>query len=144
MTEVTQIESIADHRGSVIKVISEDSTNFAGFGELYFSTVKTGVIKAWRRHKQMTVNLMLVTGKVRLVVLESLDHEPELDLVLDAQQRKLVTIEPGKWYGFQGLSDAEAMLMNFANIKHEDLEVERLDHDAAGVSYTWATLESDQ
>jgi dTDP-4-dehydrorhamnose 3,5-epimerase len=144
MTRVTEIESIADHRGSVIKVISEDSTNFAGFGELYFSTVKTGVIKAWRRHKQMTVNLMLVTGKVRLVVLESLENEPELDLVLDAQQRKLVTIEPGKWYGFQGLSETEAMLMNFANIKHDDLEVERLEHDAAGVSYTWATSESDQ
>ena len=144
MTKITEIESIADHRGSVIKVIAEDSTNFAGFGELYFSTVKTGVIKAWRRHKQMTVNLMLVTGKVRLVVLESLDNEPELDLVLDARQRILVTIEPRKWYGFQGLSEAEAMLMNFANIKHDDLEVERLDHDAGGVSYTWATSESDQ
>lgn len=143
MTAVTDLESIADHRGSVIKVMSIDSANFAGFGELYFSTVKAGIVKAWRRHTEMTVNLMVVTGQIRLVVLEKLEGEPELDIVLDGVDRKLVTIEPGKWFGFQGLSQTEAMLMNFANIKHDDLEVERLNHDADGVSFIWDSSESD-
>jgi dTDP-4-dehydrorhamnose 3,5-epimerase len=143
VTTVSDLESIADHRGSVVKVISIDSANFSGFGELYFSTVKAGVVKAWRRHTEMTVNLMVVTGKIRLVVLESLESAPELEIVLDGVDRKLVTIEPGKWFGFQGLSQNEAMLMNFANIKHDDLEVERLNQDAEGVSYIWASSESD-
>lgn len=143
MTTVTDLKSIADERGSVIKVISIDSTNFAGFGELYFSTVKAGIIKAWRRHTEMTVNLMVVTGRLRLVVLDRLDGVPDLDVVLDNLDRKLVTIEPGKWFGFQGLSQTESMLMNFANIKHDYLEVERINHDADGVSYIWSNSESE-
>jgi dTDP-4-dehydrorhamnose 3,5-epimerase-like enzyme len=87
---------------------------------------------------------MVVTGKIRLVVLENLESAPELEIVLDGVDRKLVTIEPGKWFGFQGLSQNEAMLMNFANIKHDDLEVERLNQDAEGVSYIWDSSESDQ
>lgn len=141
MTAITELESIADKRGSIIKVISTESANFSGFGELYFSTVKSGIVKAWRRHTAMTVNLMVIIGKIRLVVLDTLDGEPLLDIVLDCSERKLVTIEPGKWFGFQGLSQPEAMVMNIANIKHNDLEVERFNPDAEGVVYTFGKIQ---
>ena len=38
-----------------------------GYGEAYFSWVKMGVIKAWKQHLRMTMNLVVPVGMVRFV-----------------------------------------------------------------------------
>ena len=40
-----------------------------------------------------------------------------------------LTVPPGIWFGFKGLNNAKNMLLNVADIKHNDAEVERQDSD---------------
>ena len=40
---------------------------YNGFGELYFSEVNFGEIKAWKKHKKMVMNLIVPCGEVKFV-----------------------------------------------------------------------------
>ena len=42
------VKKIGDERGSVMHMMRADSPWFSRFGEIYFSTVKSKVVKAWR------------------------------------------------------------------------------------------------
>ena len=48
---ITPLKRIGDERGMVLHMLRRDWAIFEDFGEVYFSTVKFGVIKAWKRHK---------------------------------------------------------------------------------------------
>ena len=59
-----------DSRGQVIKMINKNDKFFKKFGEIYFSTILPGKIKAWRKHKKNTCNLMLLKGNVVLKLIK--------------------------------------------------------------------------
>jgi len=107
---------------------------FSGFGEAYFSTINKGDIKGWKKHTEMTLNLVVVTGKVEFVVYDSVDFF-SAKLSKDNYQR--LTVEPGLWLAFRGLSD-ENMLLNLANNEHDSCESENIDLDA--FEYNWANF----
>ena len=50
--------------------MKETSAGYAGFGEAYFSQVDKGAIKAWKRHKKMTLNLLVPVGEIKFVLFD--------------------------------------------------------------------------
>ena len=44
-------------------------------------------------------------------------------------------IAPKVWFGFQGLSKKESLIINFADIEHSKEEVEKLNLDK--IKYKW-------
>ena len=64
---ITKLDIIGTLGGSVMHAMKESSTGYAGFGEAYFSQVDKGAIKAWKRHKKMTLNLVVPVGEIRFV-----------------------------------------------------------------------------
>ena len=50
---VKPLKQIEDNFGTVLHMLRNDSSLFSQFGEVYFSEVYTGVIKAWKRHKKI-------------------------------------------------------------------------------------------
>jgi dTDP-4-dehydrorhamnose 3,5-epimerase len=61
----TDLKIILSEDGSVMHSLKSSEKDFKGFGESYFSTVNNGAIKAWKRHKKMTLNLTVPVGIVR-------------------------------------------------------------------------------
>jgi dTDP-4-dehydrorhamnose 3,5-epimerase len=49
---VTPLRQILDERGKVMHMMRRDSSVFEEFGEIYFSCVHPGAIKAWHIHKR--------------------------------------------------------------------------------------------
>ncbi len=57
-----------DERGAVLHMLRASDAPFERFGEIYFSTIRQGVVKAWHLHRTKTINLAVPIGAVRVVV----------------------------------------------------------------------------
>ena len=49
---------------------------FINFGEIYFSYTYPGAIKAWHKHKEMTLTYAAVSGKIKLVLFDDRIESP--------------------------------------------------------------------
>ena len=54
--------------GNVFHAMKNTDDGYNGFGEVYFSKIEPNAIKAWKRHKEMTLNLVVPVGKIRFVL----------------------------------------------------------------------------
>lgn len=142
---ITPLRVIADHRGAVKHLLRADAPHFQGFGEVYVSTVLPGAVKAWKRHRLMTLNLAAPLGLVRLVLFDDRPGSPthgrvqEIDLD-GAGNYRLVTVPPGLWSGFTapGPGPEPALLINCATMVHDPAESDRLEPDDPAIPYRWA------
>ncbi len=122
---LTPLSRIATAGGDVLHAMKQNDVGFAGFGEAYFSWVTAGVVKAWKRHTRMTMNLLVPSGQVRFVF--RLDDTSELRVEEIGDDRYArITVPPGIWFGFQGLAAPQSLVLNIASIPHDPNEVERL------------------
>lgn len=139
---VVPLRRIDDERGAVQLMLKSTDAHFQGFGEVYFSTVFPGVVKAWKYHRRMWANYACVLGRIRVVLYddrpESPTHGALAELELDAREAyALVSIPPRVWHGFQGLGDPQSMLANCASEPSDPDELERRDPGDERIPYRW-------
>lgn len=121
---VTPLARVTVAGGDVLHAMKCTDTGYAGFGEAYFSSVSMGAVKAWKLHTQMTMNIIVPVGKVRFAFhLRGTDGFRVEELGADRYAR--LTVPPGIWFGFQGMSAPNSMLLNIASIAHDPAEVQR-------------------
>ena len=120
--------------GNVVHAVKKDSPGYVGFGEAYFSWRKFGAVKAWKKHTKMTLNLIVPVGQVKFVFIGD-GSEDYFEYTLAACKPQRITVPPGIWFGFEGLSKKQSLILNIADIKHDPSEVIRrsVDH----FSYIW-------
>ena len=128
------LKKITHPKGDVFHAMKASDDGFCGFGEAYFSTVNMGDIKGWKKHSEMTLNLVVVTGEIEFVVYDG-DSFFNVKLSKDNYQR--LTIKPNLWLAFRGIRD-ENILLNLASIEHNsnESENEKLDD----FDYNWREL----
>ena len=119
---VTPQKRIPVSGGDILHAMKKSDSGYMGFGEAYLSLVEFGAVKAWKRHLQMTLNLIVPVGRVRFVFVDSSGSVKEVIAGDDHYVR--LTVPPGIWFGFQGVSEDTAVLLNIANIEHSPDEVE--------------------
>lgn len=126
---------IAVTGGDVLHALRASGDGFAGFGEAYFSQVKPGATKAWKRHRRMTLNLVVPVGRVAVGVI---DEEARRGRIyeLGSESYARLTVPPGLWAGFRGLARETSLMLNVANIEHDIDEADRLPETEFG--FSWA------
>ena len=138
---VTPLRQIVDERGKVMHMLRRDSTVFQDFGEIYFSTINPGAIKAWHIHKIMTLNYAVPYGLIKFVLYDGRDNSPTKgniqEFFLGPENYSLVTVPPLVWNGFKGLGTSPAVVANCATIPHAPAEIERRDPFDAAIGYDW-------
>ena len=124
---ITRLNVIDTLGGNVMHGMKETDVGYAGFGEAYFSKVDKGFIKAWKRHKEMTLNLIVPVGEIKFVLFDDRkkSNTQFQELTISTNNYCRLTVPPMVWMGFQGLSDAGSMLLNIANMEHNPHEVDR-------------------
>ena len=65
---LTPLKRIPSEKGDVLHGMKSTESTFCGFGEAYFTQIRPGYTKGWKRHNRMTLNLVVVHGKVKFVV----------------------------------------------------------------------------
>ena len=126
----TPLKIISGESGEVLHALKEWEESFQGFGEAYFSTVDFKAVKGWKKHRKMLLNLVVPIGSIRFVLYddrpESKSYRQFDEYILSRENYQRLTIPPGIWMAFQGLSEGANMLLNIASIPHDPLEAENL------------------
>lgn len=124
---ITPKKKIFDDRGGIFHMLRNDEPAFKKFGEIYFSQIYPGVIKAWHHHKLMTLNYLLISGSIRLVLFDDRPGSPTKgvfqEIYLHPEDSKLVTIPPGIWNGFKGVGPTASIVANCASEPHTKEEI---------------------
>lgn len=131
---LTPLKQIHNPKGDVFHAMKKGDEGFAGFGEVYFSTINQNDIKGWKKHTEMTLNLVVVSGEVEFVVYNEADF---FTIKLSKNNYQRLTIKPNLWLAFRGLSD-ENILLNLASIEHNSSESESVD--LYNFSYDWSAI----
>jgi len=135
---ITKLDTIDALGGQVMHAMKESSVGYEGFGEAYFSQVDKGAIKAWKRHKKMTLNLLVPVGKIRFVLFDDREiSKPQFqEVIISKDNYYRLTVPPMIWLGFQGLFSGPSLLLNIANIEHDPNEVDRREINK--INYKWS------
>lgn len=141
---ITPLREIADARGSVRHVLRPPMPDC--IGEVYFSTVVPGVLKAWHLHKWMTLRYVVACGNILLGLYDQRPSSPtclegELVFLSDSGTNyNLVTIPPGIWNGFRSWppeNDRGAVVLNCPDLPHDPDEIERADPRTFQPDFPW-------
>ena len=128
---LTPLKQITHPKGDIFHAMKASDDGFSGFGEAYFSTVNQGEVKGWKKHTEMTLNLVVVTGEIEFVVY---DDNSFYSVKLSKNNYQRLTVESGLWLAFRGIS-VENMLLNLASIEHNTNESKNVD--MCGFNYDW-------
>lgn len=115
-----------------------------GFGEVYFSEVLPGKVKAWKRHARQNQVFAVPYGRMKIVLYDDREHSRTKgvleEIILGRPENyALLSIPAGIWYGFAALSREGALLCNCADIPHEKEEGEKIAPDSKRIPYIWET-----
>ncbi len=137
-----ELHEIDTEGGPVLHMLRADSPLYHGFGEVYFSVVLPGSVKAWKRHSLQTQHFAVPSGLIEVVLYDPRDDSPSKGVLASFHLGRpgcyrLLRIPPGLWYGFTARSDTPAILANCADIPHSPEESERLPSDSPLIPYTW-------
>lgn len=130
---LTNLKQIMHPKGDIYHGLRKSEDSFDAFGESYFSFVKYGETKAWKRHFKMICNIVVPVGEVEFALYDLRDDSSTkgefLKVRLGENNYKRITIPPRIWYGFKGLGSNKNMLHNLANIEHDPEEQENVEID---------------
>ena len=134
---VTPLRRIPTIGGDVMHALKNSDNGFNGFGEVYFSWVESGAIKAWKCHQHMTLNLVVPLGEISFVF--HIKDQENCFRTENIGEEKYVrlTVPPGIWFGFQGRGSGQSLLMNLADMVHDPDEV--LRKKTSEIVYNWST-----
>ena len=139
--KVVPLKKIEDERGKVLHMLRSDSELFTKFGEVYFSVVNPGVVKAWKKHKLMTQHFAVPSGAIKLVLFDDRDGSntkgKKQEIEIGESNYSLVRIPPKVWYGFKGISKTSSLIANCSDIPHDPMESKKKDINDPEIPYKW-------
>jgi dTDP-4-dehydrorhamnose 3,5-epimerase len=139
--KIIPLRQIVDERGKVMHMLRSDAAYFQAFGEIYFSTVHPGVVKAWHLHRRMVLNYAVPLGDIKLVLFDdradSATKGQISEIFLGPDNYNLVVIRALVWNGLKGVGAETALVANCATIPHDPGEIERLDPRDNHIPYNW-------
>ncbi len=132
--EVHKLKRISVKGGDVQHFLKNTDPSFLGFNEVYFSRVDFEEVKAWKRHRKMTLNLAVPFGEVKFVFLNNCDNTFKQILIGESAYFRL-TVSPGVWFGFQGLNEPTSLVASLIDTPHNPEEVDRKERDSIGFKW---------
>ena len=134
---VTPLKRIPTVGGDVMHGLKKSDNGFNGFGEVYFSWVEQGAVKAWKCHQRMTMNLVVPKGEVSFVFhLTNQKNNFRTENIGEERYVRL-TVPPLIWFGFRGRGSGQSLLMNLADMAHDPDEI--LRETTSEFIYNWST-----
>ena len=129
---LTPLKQIYNQKGDIFHAMKQSDIGFDGFGEAYFTTINIDDIKGWKKHTEMTLNLVVISGEIEFVIY---DDNKFITIKLSPKNNyQRLTIKPDLWVAFRGLGDNN-MLLNIANIEHNPDEA--INRNLEEIKYEW-------
>lgn len=128
--ELHPLKHISVPKGDVFHALKCTDVGFCGFGEAYFTQIESGKVKGWKRHNRMTLNLVVVYGKVKFVIYDDRDDSKtkgkfEVITLSPEENYQRLTVKAGLWMAFYGAYDNTSMLMDIIPAPHDPTEADK-------------------
>lgn len=140
---IKKLITYTDERGFFREVIRESDDFFeAGFGQLSFSIVYAGVIKAWHAHKFQTQWTCVVSGLLKVVLYDnrsnSFTYQQKMEFLAGDHQPSLVySLPPGVLHGYKCIHGPAQVIYVTSGVYDLSDEV-RISHDDSEIGYDWS------
>lgn len=140
---VKKLKIIPDERGRLMEIMRCDEPFFQKFGQVYMTTAKPGVVKAWHYHKKQDDHFTCISGKMRLALYDARPDSPTKgevnDFVVSLEDPMLVIIPKEVYHGFKCVSDVEAVVINTPTEAYDPKNPDefRLDAFENDIPYDW-------
>lgn len=136
---LTPQKIVPNPKGDILHAMKKSGAGYAGFGEAYFSQVHQGEVKGWKRHRRVTLNLVVPVGQIRFVIYDDRTESPTLgniaEYLVGTGNHARLTVPPGLWVAFQGVGEPLNLLLNIADEEHDPAEADNIDlHD---INFHW-------
>ena len=91
-----------------------------------------GMVKGWKRHNRMVLNIVVPVGAVKFVVYDDREGSKTKgqfeEIILSPKDNyQRLTVQPGLWMAFAGAGEGTSMLMDIIPEVHDDSEASRVD-----------------
>ena len=135
---ITPLEIIETFGGNVMHAMKKTDLGYADFGEAYFSEIEKNTVKAWKHHREMTLNLIVPLGNIKFVLFDDRkgSNNRFQEVIISKENYCRLTVPPMIWVGFKGLSSFKSILLNIASIPHNPKEVDKKEIDK--IQYDWS------
>lgn len=134
-----ELKIITNPLGDIYHAQKKSEIGFNGFGEAYFSTIAYNKVKGWKMHKEMQLNLVVPVGIIKFVIYDAREKSQTFGIfeehLLSLENYKRLSIEPGLWVAFQGMSKGINLLLNIASIEHDPSEA--ITKNIEEINYDW-------
>jgi len=136
----TNLDIFVAETGSVFHALKKTDKGYKNFGEVYFSTIIKDAVKAWKLHQDMTLNLIVPVGQVLFCFIDGREKSNTKNnlykIILSQKPYFRLTVPPGIWFGFKGLSKGLNLICNVADITHNPKEVLRKEKDEIEMNWS--------
>jgi dTDP-4-dehydrorhamnose 3,5-epimerase len=143
---VIPLRRIPDERGTIYHMLRSTDPHFLEFGEIYFTSVYPGIVKGWHKHTEMTLNYACIFGRIKVALYDDRESSSTsgsvTEIFLGPDSYLLVTIPPGIWAGFKGMSDPYAIVANCCTHPHDPVRTTRVDPFQNDIPYDWSAEQS--
>ncbi|PKD16266.1 hypothetical protein APR41_10720 [Salegentibacter salinarum] len=127
---LTSLKIIENPKGNILHGLKNTEEVFSQFGEAYFSKIKKGEIKGWKKHSKMKLNIIVPLGAIKFYLIDhkkgSSTYNMNMKVELSLLNYSRLTVPPGCWIAFEGMEE-DNMLLNIASITHDPSEAETRD-----------------
>lgn len=140
---VKNLKIITDQRGWLMEIMRNDDPQFKQFGQVYLTTAKPGVVKAWHYHKIQTDNFTCVFGIMQVALYDARKDSPTFgkvqEFIIDSKKPILLTVPPGVYHGFKAVSETPAYFLSVPTeaYNYETPDEYRLAPDTDEIPFKW-------
>jgi len=142
-----QIKVNADDRGRLAEILRSDDEVFDKFGQVYFTTVYPGVVKAWHFHKLQDDHFCCVHGMIKVGLYDAREGSPTKgqtqEVVMGEHHMVLLRIPKGVYHGFKGLGVKEAIVINVPSVAYNRAQPDehRLPARTEQIPFDWDSVD---
>ena len=137
------LKCIPDERGHLMELVRKDDEVFEKFGQVYVTTTRPGIVKAWHLHRLQDDNAACVQGMIRLALFDPRPESPTKDQLneffIGIHNPMLVHIPKGVYHGWKGISEEEAIVVNLVTeaYNYAEPDEERLPWNTQHIPFDW-------
>jgi dTDP-4-dehydrorhamnose 3,5-epimerase len=146
--EVKNLKAIPDERGFLMEILRADDPIFERFGQVYITSCKKGIAKAWHYHKEQSDHFVCLHGTALVVLYDIRKNSPTFSAVeeyilrappCDENESKLLKIPPQVAHGFTALGCDEARILNIPTklYRYDDPDEYRFSWNSKEIPYSW-------
>ena len=138
---VTQLRRFPDERGVIMHMMRRDDPLFREFGEVYFSAVHPGVVKAWHLHKTQIDWWYVPIGVLKVALYDARPESPTTGVLQELfmggeHGYSVLKIPAGVAHGCKAIGGTAHLLYVTSNV-YDTSEEGRIPFDDAEIGYDW-------